>query len=112
MTRVTKKTVKKIQTDEDKIFGNEPTTEITKEYDYESVNVKYRVTSSEQGTTPVTVNGTVIETFIGLTNRDARKALKEGAKKVICKDANGKEAYTIEVLQDEHYSAKMSHRIR
>ena len=64
----------------------------------ESVNVKYRVTSSEQGTTPVTVNGTVIETFIGLTNRDARKALKEGAKKVICKDANGKEAYTIEVL--------------
>jgi hypothetical protein len=96
---VTKKTVKKIQTDEDKIFGNEITAEVIKEYDYESADVKYRVTSSVEGTTPVIVNGTVIETFIGLSNRDARKALKEGAKEVTCIDVNGKEVYKIEVVK-------------
>ena len=98
MTRVTKKTVKKVQTDEDKIFGNEPTIERIKEYDYESVERKYKVTSLEEGTTPVYVNGTVIETFIGSTNREARYALKEGAKSVVCKDQNGKDSYKIEVV--------------
>ena len=98
MTRVTKKTVKKVQTEEDKIFGNEPTIEVTKEFDYESADTKYRVTSLEEGTTPVYVNGTVIETFIGSTNRAARIALKEGAKSVVCKDQNGKDMYKIEVV--------------
>lgn len=98
MTRVTKKVVKKTQTDEDKIFGNEPTVEVQTKVDYESEDRRYKVTSLEQGTTPVIVNGTVIETFIGFKNRDARKALIEGARKVICKDMNGKEVYKIEVL--------------
>ena len=98
MTRVTKKTVKKVQTDEDKIFGNEPTIEVIKELHYESAERKYKVTPLEEGTTPVFVNGTVIETFIGITNIDARRALREGAKKVVCKDINGKDMYKIEVV--------------
>ena len=99
MVKVTKKTVKKVQTEEDKIFGNEPTTEVQTEVDYESAERKYCVTSLEKGTTPIFVNGTVIETFIGLSNREARYALKEGAKSVVCKDINGKDIYKIEVVK-------------
>ena len=85
-------------TDEEKILGEKPVTKTLVSVDYESENAKYQVTNLEYGNTPVVVNGTVIETFIGSNNREARKALKEGAKEVITRDMNGKEIYKIEVI--------------
>ena len=92
----TKKVV--TQSVEDRLLGVEPTVEVVKVVSYESPERKYRVTGLHDGATPVVVNGTVIEAYIGSTNRDVRVLLKEGAKKVITKDGNGKDAYKIEVL--------------
>jgi hypothetical protein len=95
-----KRTVaKKItQSIEDKILGIEPVITEVENFNYESPEVKYQVTALREGSTPVVVNGTVIEAYIGSTNREVRALLKEGAKKVITKDGNGKDAYKIEVL--------------
>ena len=93
-----KKTRKKTLTDDEKILGVQPDPETTKAVNYESIDKKYKVTSFIDGTTPVFVNGTVIETFIGSTNKNAREQLIDGAKEVITLDGNGKEAYKIEVL--------------
>jgi hypothetical protein len=92
----TKKVV--TQSVEDRLLGVEPTVEVVKVVSYESPERKYRVTGLHDGATPVLVNGTVIEAFIGSTNRDIREALIAGAKEVITKDGNGKDAYKIEVL--------------
>lgn len=91
------KTVKQ-QTPEEKIFGEQAETVTIETYDYENKNVKYRVTALHEGATPVIVNGTVIETFIGCTNKPAREKLIAGAKKVVTVDGNGKDAYKIEVI--------------
>ena len=92
---VTKKVTQSI---EDKILGIEPVVTEVENFNYEAPEVKYQVTALHDGATPVIVNGTVIEAYIGSTNRDVRVLLKEGAKKVITKDGNGKDAYKIEVL--------------
>jgi hypothetical protein len=95
-SRITRKVV---QTEEEQILGIEPIVEAVSVIDYESPERKYKVTGLHEGTTPVFVNGTVIETFIGSTNRDVREKLREGAKKVTTKDGNGKDAYIIEVIK-------------
>ena len=92
---VTKKVTQSI---EDKILGIEPVVTEVESFDYESPSVRYQVTALHDGATPVVVNGTVIEAFIGSTNRDIREALIAGAKEVITKDGNGNDAYKIEVL--------------
>ena len=90
-------TTKKL-TDDEKILGVQ-TEEITSNViDYESFEKRYKVTGLHDGATPVFVNGTVIETFIGSTNRSVREQLIDGAKEVITFDGNGKEAYKIEVI--------------
>jgi hypothetical protein len=43
------------------------------------------------------VTGDVVEAFIGCKNLEARKALREGATKVITRDLNGADMYKIEV---------------
>ena len=91
--------VRVTQTDEDKILGIEPAEEVVKAVSYEDPTRKYKVTALHEGATPVIVNGGVIETFIGSTNRVARQELKEGAKSVITVDGNGKQAYKIEVIK-------------
>jgi late competence protein required for DNA uptake (superfamily II DNA/RNA helicase) len=93
-------TTKKVVTQsvEDRLLGVEPTVEVVKVVSYESPERKYRVTALHEGATPVLVNGTVIEAFIGSTNKNIREALIAGAKEVITKDGNGKDAYKIEVL--------------
>lgn len=85
-------------TDEDKIFGEKPKVVTKTKVDYESFERKYKITNLEYACTPTILDGTVIETFIGCNNREARKALIEGAELVICKDMHGKEIYKIEVL--------------
>ena len=95
--KATKKIVKK-QSVEERILGAEPEIIDTQEIDYESPERRYKVTGLHKGATPVFVNGTVIDTFIGVTNRQARKDLIGGALKVVTKDGNGKEAYKIEVI--------------
>ena len=101
----TKKTPVKTQvkevkalTPEEQILGVQPERVVKTTVDYESPERFYKVTNLEFGNTPVKVDGSVIESFIGSINRDARKALKEGAEFVITKDMNGKEIYKIEVL--------------
>lgn len=101
----TKKTPVKTQvkevrtlTDEEKILGVQADVVTNTTIDYESPERFYQVTNLEFGNTPVKVDGTVIESFIGSTNREARMALKSGAEFVICKDMNGKEVYKIEVI--------------
>lgn len=97
MTTKKRVTIKKL-TDDEKILGVQ-TEEITSNViDYESFEKRYKVTGLHDGATPVFVNGTVIETFIGSTNKVARGALINGAKEVITFDGNGKEAYKIEVI--------------
>ena len=91
--------VVKVQTNEEKILGVTPVEETLVNIPYEDINRKYKVTAFIEGASPVIVNGTVIETFIGSTNRAARQALKEGAKEVITVDGNGKQAYKIEVIK-------------
>ena len=95
----TKKVVKRhIPTDEEMILGTIPEEQIVKSVSYEDVTRKYKVTATHEGATPVIVNGTVIEAFIGSYNRQAREDLKEGAKKVTTLDGDGKKAYVIEVI--------------
>jgi hypothetical protein len=94
----TKKRVTKRLTDDEKILGIQPEEKETEVVNYESIERKYKVTGLHVGATPVLVNGTVIETFIGSTNKVARNALINGAKEVITFDGNGKEAYKIEVI--------------
>lgn len=94
-TKVTE--VKKL-TEEEQILGEKPVTIVKTSVDYENFERKYKVTNLEFNNTPVKVDGTVIETFIGSNNKEARKALKEGALEVITRDMNGKEIYKIEVL--------------
>lgn len=96
--RATRKIVKR-QSVEEKILGVEPEIIDTKEIDYENSSQKYKVTGLHEGATPVFINGTVIEAFIGSTNRVAREALIAGALEVITKDGNGKDAYKIEVIK-------------
>ena len=84
-------TTKKVtQSIEDKILGIEPVVTEVENFDYESPSVRYQVTALHDGATPVVVNGTVIEAYIGSTNRDVRVLLKEGAKKVITKEERAK----------------------
>jgi hypothetical protein len=47
---------------------------------------------------PITVNGAIIEAFIGSKNLKAREQLKEGVKEVITYNGDKKEQYKIEVL--------------
>lgn len=94
--RITRKVV---QTEEEQILGVEPIVETVSVIDYESPERKYKVTALHKGATPSIMNGTVIETFIGSTNREARAELINGATKVITKDGNGKDAYKIEVIK-------------
>lgn len=103
-----KKTLKQVQGDivkeetkltaEDKILGAKPEIVTKTIYNYENPDVKYKVTNLQVKNTPVYVTGDVVETFIGNRNKNARYALKEGAKEVITKDLNGDEIYKIEVV--------------
>ena len=58
----------------------------------------YKVTNLAVNNTPITVTGDLIETFIGSNNKRARQLLKQGAKKVISKDFDGKDNYKIEKI--------------
>lgn len=86
------------QTDEEKILGIKPSVTSYKEHNYEDKNIQYRVTNLEVNNNPIYVRGNLIETFIGAKNTEARKQLKNGEKKVICKDIYGKQLYKIEVI--------------
>lgn len=92
-------TVTKEQTIEDMVLGHEPQVEILEIYDYESHDIRYKVTNLKVKNKPSIVCGDVIETFIGSNNKEARQALKSGAKSVITKDYNKNNEYKIEVMK-------------
>lgn len=103
-TRNTKKIVEMIEvetklTDEEKILGK--STEKTKEFviNYESPDILYKVSNLVLNNNPMYVTGQFIESFIGNSNIEARKQLKKGEKEVVTKDADGHEAYKIEVIE-------------
>jgi hypothetical protein len=108
--KTTKRVVKKVDdltniveeqkpiTDEDKILGVNPVVETKKEFNYESPMVKYKVTNLVLKNKPITVNGAVIEAFIGSKNLKAREQLRAGVKEVITYNGDKKEQYKIEVL--------------
>jgi hypothetical protein len=108
--KTTKRVVKKVDdliniveeqkpiTDEDKILGVNPIVETKKEFNYESPMVQYKVTNLVLKNKPITVNGAIIEAFIGSKNLKAREQLKEGVKEVITYNGDKKEQYKIEVL--------------
>lgn len=97
--KIIKKVTKKL-TDDELILGVKPKAEVVKEIDYESDSVKYKITNLlVKESTPTIVFGDVIETFIGNRNKEARKALKQGAKKVTTFEHFTKEPmYEIEVI--------------
>lgn len=97
-TKATKKIVETEITDEDLILGNAPKVTEKIIVDYESAERKYKVTNLSVKNKPVTVTGTLIETFIGTRNREAREELKNGALKVTTKDLRGNPTYKIEVI--------------
>ncbi len=103
MALAKKKPVKKIiekktATTEDLVLGNE--TEVVEKIVvcYEAPEVQYRVTNLKVNNNPVVVTGDVIEAFLGAYNKEAREALKGGAKTVIAKDYHKNDEYRIEVL--------------
>jgi len=100
MPAAKKKTIKRTKpvTDEEKILGVQPEVETIQELDYEDEKRLYKVTNLQVKNKPVIVDGSVIETFIGNSNKPARRALKEGAKSVTTKDIANQELYKIEVL--------------
>lgn len=101
MPAVKKKIIKKTPqpTDEEKLLGETVKEEKQIIIDYESPEAKYKVRNLKLKNTPITVNGTVIETFIGGRNIEARKSIKNGAKTVTTYDPYTKEAlFKIEVL--------------
>lgn len=85
-------------TAEEKILGKQGLMRTKLVKAYEDRAIKYRVTNLQVKNNPVIVNGTVIESFIGSKNLEARNALKEGAEKVITKDLHGNDMFQIEVL--------------
>lgn len=97
--KTTKKvTVKKVATDEDKILGNVVVDDVKTVTTYEDKSIKYKVTNLKRDNGSNIFDGTMIETFIGCGNSEAREALINGAKEVITKDGAGREAYKIEVI--------------
>lgn len=88
-----------LQTDEDKILGNSIVTEEIKNIHYEDKNRMYKITNLQLKNEPTIVNGTLVESFIGSKNIEARKDLKNGALKVLTKDIFGNEMYKIEVIE-------------
>lgn len=91
--------VTKPATDEEKILGGGDTVKTQIEINYESPKILYKVTNLAVNNTPITVTGDLIETFIGSNNKRVRQLLKQGAKKVISKDFDGKDNYKIEVVR-------------
>lgn len=87
-----------VLSDEDKIFGKKSETVVKKVFNYEDENRLYKVFNLKLNNGYTIVTGDVVETFIGHKNLEARKELKEGAKKVTTYNADGKEQYRIEVL--------------
>lgn len=85
-------------TDEEKIFGAQPETVLEKNINYESPKINYKVTNLKVNNHPTVVSGEFIETFIGISNLQAREALKRGVKMVITLDNEGNDAYKLEVL--------------
>lgn len=92
------KTIQVPVSDEDKIFGKSEKTIIKTVIDYESEDIKYKVSNLLLENTPTIVNGKYIEAFIGSSNIEARNALKDGKRTVITFDSNGEEAFKIEVI--------------
>jgi hypothetical protein len=95
---VTKKKVKEVLSDEDKILGKTAEVQTVTEVKYESPEIQYKITNLATKNTPIIITGDLVETFIGTGNLVQREELKKGATEVITKDANGKEMYKIEVL--------------
>lgn len=98
-----KKTVKKVvekkvATTEDKILGNVVEDVVKTVVAYEDKSIKYKVTNLKVNNGAEIFDGTMIETFIGSNNKEARLELINGAKKVITKNGNGEDAYKIEVV--------------
>ena len=94
------KRVVKPLTDDEKILGIVPKTKIEKVFDYESEDVRYKITNLlYPECTPTIVTGAVIETFIGNRNKEARKLIKQGVKEVTTMEHyTNKPMYKIEVL--------------
>lgn len=98
----TKKTVKKVKTpltDEDKILGKTSEVKTVLDVEYDNPNKKYKIYNLELNNNPVVVTGKEVGFFLGTKNRLQRDELKQGAKMVIAKDANGKDLYKIELLE-------------
>jgi hypothetical protein len=93
----TKVTEVKTPTTEDKILGNPIVEKVKTIKHYEDETVKYKITNLQVANKPIVVTGDVVEAFIGCKNLEARKALREGATKVITRDLNGADMYKIEV---------------
>jgi hypothetical protein len=97
--KIVRKVTKKL-TDDELILGVEQEVKEVTELDYESEIIKYRITNLlVPGSTPTVVTGEVIETFIGNRNKEARNALKAGAKEVTTYEHFTKNPmYKIEVI--------------
>ena len=96
----TKKAEKKAASIEDKLLGNTIEEKPLKIKNYEDPSVKYKVTNLTVNNKPIIINGSIVETFIGSKNIEARRELRSGAKMVITKDPfSGKKLYKIEVLK-------------
>lgn len=85
-------------TEDELILGKKP--EIKKELviNYESANIKYKITNLLAKNSPMIVDGSLVETFIGTNNKEVREQLKRGQKVAISKDKNNREMYKIEVI--------------
>lgn len=97
--KVTKKVIVKPEmSDEDLILGRIKKDEMKTVVMYEDKSINYKVTNLKMPQNVNIFDGSNIEIFIGSGNLAARQALINGAKEVITKDANGKDAYKIEVV--------------
>lgn len=87
-----------VVTEDELILGKKP--EIKKELviNYESSDIKYKITNLLVNNNPMIVDGSLVETFIGTNNKDVREQLKRGQKVVISKDKNSRDNYKIEVI--------------
>ena len=107
MTTIKKTTTKKAPikkvieqkdaTTEDLVLGNVVEDVLKTEVLYEDASVQYKVTNLINNNV-IECDGTLVETYIGSNNIQAREELKNGAKVVITKGYNNKEEYKIEVV--------------
>lgn len=83
-------------TDEELFLGAEEEVKEVKVIDYTAFERLYKVTNLKRNRN-YTLNGIQIGAILGM-DYEARKQLKEGAKKVVMRNKDNEETYKIEVL--------------